>query len=347
MVQALADWAIPFMLNPDSIGLHQFISYAFLHGSWGHIFGNMLFLYIFGRNVNDRLGHTRYTLFYLAGGIASGIGHVALHQNPVIGASGAVAAITGGYLVLYPKSLIHVVYWFFIIGTLQIPAIWFITFKLIFIDNVLARTGQNIAYDAHLAGYAFGAGILLLFLGTNVLTPSGNDLWTMIRQWNRRRRYRKAVADYDPFTGIGKNSKGPFKTEASQPTKQDKRVHSLRNEIAQRMNQRNIPAAAEAYLDLMAVDNTQLLPRAYLLEIANQLAGQNRYEEAARAYEQFLENYGSYDYADQVELMLGLIYARYMNETQNAKQHLQAAMEKLSDPGQIKLCREELQKLNE
>ena len=111
------------------------------------------------------------------------------------------------------------------------------------------------------------------------------------------------------------------------------------------MQQRNLPAAAETYLELIELDNKQVLPRQYLLDIANQLASDKKATESAWAYEQFLAHYSSYEYIEQVELMLGLLYARYLHQPESAIKHLQAAAKKLSDPGQLKMCQDELDKL--
>ena len=199
-------WAAQFMLIPDSWRVWQFVSYAFLHGSILHIVGNMFFLYIFGNNVNDKLGHFWYLCFYLAGAIFSGLGHAAVHSSssiPTLGASGAVAAITGAYLVLFPQTLITVLYFFFLIGTFELPALYFIIFKLVIWDNIFEpRFGpSNIAYSAHLAGYAFGIIATIILVATGLLGSSNFDLWAMIKQWNRRRQYRDAVSSgFDPFS---------------------------------------------------------------------------------------------------------------------------------------------------
>ena len=89
----LRDWASQFVLNPQPghLYLWQFVSYAFLHASFMHIAGNMFFLYLFGNNVNDKLGNVGYLAFYLAGAVFSGIGHAFLSGSQVLGASGAVA----------------------------------------------------------------------------------------------------------------------------------------------------------------------------------------------------------------------------------------------------------------
>lgn len=312
-----------------------------------HIFFNMYFLYLFGNNVNDKLGTTGYVCFYLAGVVFSGIGHTLMSSHPVLGASGAVAAVTGAYLVLFPQTLITIIYWFFFIGTMEWPALYFIAIKMILIDNVIVRYTPNVAYDAHLAGYTFGIASLLLMLATGLITSSGFDLWAMLKRWNQRRRYRDVVSSgYDPFTG---RSTRPIKAKEIRKTpaqkKNEAKIYELRNEIANRIDQRNLSAAAELYLELIRLDSTQIPPRQYLLDIANQLASENRHTEAAQAYEKFLTHYGSYEYAEQVELMLGIQYSRYLNNPDLAIKHLQAAAEKLSDPGQLKMCRDELAKL--
>ncbi len=346
-------WAERFMLMPEEWHWWQFITYAFLHAGFWHIFFNMFFLYIFGNNVNDRLGHIGYLGLYLAGGVFAGIGHVVLHSSHVLGASGAVAAITGAYLVLFPQTLITVIYWFFFIGTIEVPALYFIVFKLILIDNLIARIPDAIAYDAHLAGYAFGIAAMLVALATGLITGSNFDLWAMIKRWDRRRQYRDSVSSsYNPFTGRGKSKQIEVKEvektsdgQAKSPRQEE--IERLRNKIGKRILEHNLSAAAKLYLELMGVDSEQILPRQPLLDIANQLASDSRAKEAAQAYEQFLNHYSSYEYAEQVELMLGILYSRHLNQRELAVKHLQVAEKKLSDTGQLKMCQDELAQLKE
>ena len=104
-------WAQQFMLVPDHPYIWQFVTYAFLHGGIWHILGNMYFLYLFGNNVNDKLGNVGYVCFYLAGAVFAGIGNCLLSHAPSVGASGAIAAVTGAYLVLFPKTMIDTLYW--------------------------------------------------------------------------------------------------------------------------------------------------------------------------------------------------------------------------------------------
>jgi len=306
VLEPLRPWAEQFMLIPGHLHLWQFVSYAFLHGGFWHIFFNMFFLYLFGNNVNDKLGSIGYLCFYLAGAVFSGIGHILLNSSPAIGASGAVAAVTGAYLVLFPQTLITVIYWFIFIGTMEVPALYFIAFKMILIDNVIVRYTPNVAYDAHLAGYAFGIASLLLMLATSLIAGSNFDLWAMLKRWNRRRHYRNVVSGgYDPFAGRpgARQIKVKEVKKTAAGRQQEQKTSELRNEISSRILERNLPVAAKVYLELMEVDRKQLLPRQHLLDIANQLASDGKSAESARAYEQFLTHYSNYEYIEQVQLM--------------------------------------------
>jgi membrane associated rhomboid family serine protease len=338
------------MLTPLRPHLWQFVSYAFLHSSIMHIFGNMYFLYLFGNNVNDKLGHISYLCLYLGGAVFAGAGHTLLHINPVLGASGAVAAVTGAYLVLFPQTLITVLYWFLIIGTMELSALYFIAFKLIVWDNIVEPrfSPAAIAYDAHLAGYTFGIAAVLVMLATGLISSSRFDLWAMIKRWNQRRLYRDVVSSgYDPFASrtMTKRIKVKEVEKTAAQQQREEKIKQLRDEITSRMLQHNLSAAAEVYLELIELDSDQLLPRQHLLDIANQLASESKHTESAQAYEKFLTHYSNYEYVEQVELMVGILYSRYLHKAKLAIKHLQAAAQKLSDPGQLKMCNDELAKL--
>jgi len=342
-------WAELFMLTPAHLHLWQFVSYAFLHGGFMHIIGNMFFLYLFGNNVNDKLGSVGYLCFYLGGAVFSGIGHTLLNNAPAVGASGAVAAVTGAYFVLFPKTLVTVLYWlFFFIDTIDLPAFYFIGLKLILIDNVIVRTTPHVAYDAHLAGYAFGIAASLLLLGTRLIGRDQSDLWFMLRQWSRRRRYRDTVSDgYDPFKG--RMGRKPVSVKEVQKTpagrEYDEKTVELRNEIVRLIGQRNLSEAAKLYIDLTETAPEHVLPERYQLDVANQLMSIGKWPQSAQAYEKFLTHYKSYGYIEQVQLMLGILYSRYLHAPAKATEYLKAAREKLTDAGQIKMCEEELAKL--
>lgn len=156
------------------------VSFMFLHGSFLHLLGNMWSLYIFGDNVEDRLGHLRYLLFYLLCGWASGLSHLLLNLHsdiPTIGASGAIAGVMGAYLILYPRSrILTLIPLFFIPLFFEIPAVVFlgIWFLLQFM-NATASSNQpgGIAWWAHIGGFVFGILFLKMFLKISIFGKLG------------------------------------------------------------------------------------------------------------------------------------------------------------------------------
>ncbi|MFV2092139.1 MAG: rhomboid family intramembrane serine protease [Hyphomicrobiales bacterium] len=139
------------------------VTYMFLHGGWMHLLGNMLFLWVFGDNIEDAMGHVRYLIFYLACGIIAGFTYAAIaaeSQAPLIGASGAVAGVVGAYLVLHPKVKIWVLVFARI--PLRLPAMYLLgAWVLLQIFNAaLADPSDDVAWWAHIGGLA--AGVILL-----------------------------------------------------------------------------------------------------------------------------------------------------------------------------------------
>ena len=342
-------WAEQFMITPVRPYIWQFVTYAFLHGSVMHILGNMYFLYMFGNNVNDKLGNIGYVCFYLAGAVFSGLGHTILHVNPVLGASGAVAAVTGAYLVLFPKTVITVLYWFILIGTVDISALYFIVFKMIFWDNIIESQFSEaaVAYDAHISGYLFGVASIMTLLSLKLIDSNFSDLWSIIKQWNRRRKFRDTVSQgYNPFVGrVSRKVVNSSEVETKQSPKQ-RQTSELRSQILSLINQKNLAHAAQVYEQLNDLDPQQVLPRQHQLDIANQLMSMGKWAISSQAYEKFLKYYSSYEYAEQVHLMLGILYSRYLKNRDLAVKHLKIAEDRLSDAGQIKMCKEELETLD-
>jgi rhomboid family protein len=146
----------------------------FLHGGWFHVLGNMLYLWIFGDNVEDRLGHGRYVLFYLVCGAAAALAQVAVSPTsmvPMVGASGAIAGVMGGYFVLYPRSrVLTLVPLFIFIELIEVPAVlflgvWFVMQLFNGVGSIALTTGTHggVAFWAHIAGFAAGAlGVMAL-----------------------------------------------------------------------------------------------------------------------------------------------------------------------------------------
>ncbi|OQW99010.1 MAG: rhomboid family intramembrane serine protease [Desulfobacteraceae bacterium A6] len=151
--------------------IFSFISFMFLHGGFLHLISNMWTLYIFGDNVEDRLGPVRYIIFYLACGLLSGLTHLFFNYYsdlPTIGASGAIAGVMGAYFILYPKSKILTLIPIIIIPWItEIPAFFFFAFWfLLQFLNAAGSSGQagGIAWWAHIGGFIFGILFLKIFL---------------------------------------------------------------------------------------------------------------------------------------------------------------------------------------
>jgi membrane associated rhomboid family serine protease len=142
-------------------------THMFVHGGWLHVLGNMLYLWIFGDNVEDRLGHFGFLLFYLACGTAAALGQMAVSLDstmPMVGASGAIAGVMGAYFVLYPHSrVLTIVFLLFFMDMVEIPAIFFL--GIWFIKEVFSGVGSlgteslngGVAFWAHVSGFAVGA----------------------------------------------------------------------------------------------------------------------------------------------------------------------------------------------
>jgi membrane associated rhomboid family serine protease len=155
-------------LEPTPVSVYlTLLTSMFMHGGFAHIAGNMLYLFIFGDNVEDRLGHTRYLLFYLLTGVVASLSHVfstfVFGGNPYIpslGASGAISAVLGAYLVLFPRKRVRVIMFNMLQEVPSIVAIglWFL-FQLISGLGALGGQGGGVAYAAHIGGFI--AGLLL------------------------------------------------------------------------------------------------------------------------------------------------------------------------------------------
>ncbi|ACZ39212.1 rhomboid family intramembrane serine protease [Sphaerobacter thermophilus] len=164
----------------------------FLHGGWAHLLGNMLFLWIFGDNVEDSMGHLRYLIFYLLGGIGAALAQIFLagpdSTTPMIGASGAIAAVLGAYFVMYPGGLVRVlVVLGFFITVVMVPAVimiglWFLLQLLSGLATLGIETQQTggVAFWAHVGGFVTGLVLVWVF----------RDPKAVERQRAARRGYR-------------------------------------------------------------------------------------------------------------------------------------------------------------
>ena len=166
---------------PGDFHAPTLISSMFLHGGWSHVIGNMWYLWIFGDNIEDRLGHARFIVFYLLCGITAALGQIVVDPYstlPTIGASGAIAGVMGAYFVLYPHSrVLTLIPWIFL-QLVELPAIvllgfWFL--MQLFSAGAIAVTasthGGGVAFAAHVAGFVMG------MIGVFVFRKPEYDRW--------------------------------------------------------------------------------------------------------------------------------------------------------------------------
>lgn len=162
-------WVRDWGFVPVAPRLETFFTSMFMHGGLGHLAGNMLFLWIFGDNVEGRLGHLGYLLAYLASGLAAVIlfrGLAPASTVPLVGASGAIFGVEGFYFLAFPRNQVRIVYWILIIGSAWIPARLvlgaYFVLNLLYTLTPQRGMGGGVAYAAHVGG--FGAGLLLALL---------------------------------------------------------------------------------------------------------------------------------------------------------------------------------------
>jgi membrane associated rhomboid family serine protease len=184
----LNQFLMAFGVVPGAFAWPTVITSMFLHGSWSHVIGNMWYLWIFGDNVEDNVGHGGFIVFYLLCGIAAAIGQVVVDPTsmlPTIGASGAIAGVMGAYFVLYPRSRVLTLIPFIFLQVVEIPAVvllgfWFL--MQLFSAGTIAMTATTggsggVAFAAHVAGFVIGA------VGIFVFRKRDRDRWEPERDY--------------------------------------------------------------------------------------------------------------------------------------------------------------------
>jgi membrane associated rhomboid family serine protease len=171
---ALNQFVFAWGIVPDQLRLVTLLTSMFLHGGWLHLIGNMLFLWVFGRNVEDLIGGGRFLAFYILCGLAAAVVQVIANpysRMPTIGASGAIAGVMGAYLIKFPRArIITLIPIFFFITTMEIPAVFLLLwwFAIQFLNGVgtLGATdysGGGVAWFAHIGGFVTGMLLIRLF----------------------------------------------------------------------------------------------------------------------------------------------------------------------------------------
>ncbi len=167
------DFVFVFGMVPERFNWISLLTSMFLHGGWMHLIMNMLFLWVYGDNIEDILGHGKYLLFYLLCGASAALGQYGVAPDsrvPMIGASGAIAGIMGAYMIKFPHSRIVMVGWFIILFTLELPAyvVLLYWFGLQFLSGIgsiadVSTQKGGTAFFAHIGGFVAGMILINLF----------------------------------------------------------------------------------------------------------------------------------------------------------------------------------------
>lgn len=328
----------------------QLITYQFLHdpGGVGHVAFNMLFLWVFGCAVEDRMTRSGFLLFYLMAGIFAALAHMSLSDNPIIGASGSIAGVTGAFLALFPRSRIKILFFFFIIGIYMIPSLWFI--GLYFLIDVLRQTGElfgsgrsNVAYSAHIAGYIYGFFVAFALLAFRIIKHEEFDVFYLFKQARRRAAFREAQQKSrgGVWDAPARDSKQPLpKAPGKKPelTTDEKKLAGKRSEINRLLGEHEMAAAAAKYREMLPEAPNTVFTEPRQMDLANQLYAEEDHATAAIAYELLLDSYPTSSKNAEVRLILGLIYARQLNRPKRARELIEAARTKLRDASQTALA---------
>lgn len=331
-------WWGGYQLDPVQPVWYQFFTYQFLHAGWEHLIPNMLFLYVFGNSVEDRFGPLGYGCFYLAGGVMAALGHGMVSQAPILGASGSVSAVTGAFLVLFPQTHVTLLVFIYFV---DVPSMYII--GLFFAQDLLFEFMGvgGVAYLAHITGNIYGFVIAMGLLGTRVLAREPYDLLSMLAHWNRRRQFRSVTRGGSPWQReAARRMAGPL-------TEGETEIMHLRADVLHAMEIHDAGAALASYQRLLEVDPNQVLHRQAQLDLANLAMHAGQYDLAAQAYETFLRHYPTDEFASEVQLILGLVYGRYLEQPQRARPYLREAVKRLGTPARRQMAQDLLDELGD
>jgi membrane associated rhomboid family serine protease len=306
------------------------VTSVFLHdpsGLW-HVGFNMLFLWVFGQAVETRLGSWWFLVFYLVGGAFASVAHMFASVSPAIGASGAVAAVSGAYLALFPRSTVRVFAFFPFYGIHHIPATWFILFYVAI--DLLSQASEalgglsDVAHAAHLGGYLFGFSTAMVLLGTGILPRTEFDAFFLAKQWRRRRELRRVVdhhgSGFDapsttaPVPRRVRESKTPGRpTSDPDAPRRAAIIDALRRDDGE-----------TAIREFKASPPSIRLAESVLADLGNRAMAAGDTESAIRAYTRLLERRGDRSYgdagpSDEFRLLLATLLVRRAGRPNDAR----------------------------
>ena len=358
---------------------YQLLTSLFLHAGLIHLFFNMLFLWIVGDNVEDRLGHIGYLLFYLGVGVAAGFSFLSLStaSEPCIGASGAISGVMAAYVVFFPNARIRFFYFFwFLFNTIYVSAKWAI--GLWFAQQILlylvARSFTNTAFEAHVGGFLVGLFVALAFrpflrpddsvariLGTE-RAPDQSDDWFRPRQsspdalgWPRFEQSSPEHLGWPASTSTpAPVDLQPVPTEPVHvepeseplpPPPSPSVSPDLRNALGAALADGRDDEAFRLYERLASFGPASVDPE-ILLALANLLVDRSEYDRAARVYDDYLKLYPEADQVPEAAFRVGMIHARTTRDYVRARSRLDLAANRHPNPARRARALDEIRRVD-
>jgi membrane associated rhomboid family serine protease len=321
-------WASPaamqLALDPSGGRWWTILSHALVHAGWMHLIFNMLGLVVFGPLVEARLGRIGFGLLYVCGAVGAALAHIGMTGAPAVGASGAIAAVAGAFLILWPTVRLMVP-----MATVPIPA-WVLIGLYIAKDLYLSGPGHalagNIATWAHLGGYGVGIVSALALLWTRLVSRSPFDVISMFERWRRKSAFRAGVAEGQRAAASRRVS--PVDEQALND------IALRRAAISERVAARDLAGAARLYAELVAAhagaDAATTLPRKAQLELATHLMATGQRTLGVLAYERFAKMYRDEPESRQARLLVATVCLREFNQPERAAGMLSGLRTRLS-----------------
>lgn len=341
----MTDW---MMLSRGEFHTWNLLTYQFAHNPSDilHLIFNMVGLWIFGTALEDRLGHVSMLAFYLIGGCVAGAAHMMETVAPVIGASGSVCALIGGFIALFPRSRIRILLLFLIIGVFEVGSLWVVGFYVL-LDFVgwVAPSGSATAYVAHIAGYFYGFLLAMLLLAIGVLKSDDFDMFFLWRQARRRATFRSSLKESGGSTWDTPKPGSPVANEPAVKRIDPKealllqKISDAKAGVLKLIRESRFEEAGAAYNEALTLDPHAVLGERMQLDLANRLYAVGDRTVAALAYERFLEHYPHSKEADEVKLMLGLLFTRDLQRPNEARELLSEVIASLDDGTHRSLAR--------
>lgn len=307
--------------RPGAPSLLALLACMFLHGGFMHLAGNMLFLWIYGDNVEYRLGPLRFVLWYLVTGMVGTLVFSFMNKGspvPLVGASGAISGVLGFYLIWFPRNYVKVFFFFPFFGIFPIRAYWVLGVYLV-VDNLIpiaANRGGSVAFGAHVGGFAAGALLAWLHNRVKGAIPAPRP--------ERFARYRPGVGPtsvhFREARGKAFDHGGEFETAVASGRMQ---------------------AAAQAFSSMQREGAAPPNPEA-VFRLAHWLYEESYIPDAAAVFRYYLKMFPKGEDLDRVHLGLGVLLARRLAQPAAAKEHLHQAIELTDTPAIADAARAEL-----